>query len=126
VSLRCLISSLRLSRSKSVLARQTSVDNTARFCAGWCSDLASRYRSVYVGFLYTKCPSEPSGLLFTNTSRNGRVSCFSTVKQGTLHHDIALPYGNTRPMQEYILMDPFLCTWYLKVHYILSSKAITA
>jgi hypothetical protein len=78
VSLRWLISSLRLPGSQSDLARQTSVDNKACFCAGWCSDSACRYRSVCVGFLYTECPSEPSGLFFTSTSRNGKVSCCST------------------------------------------------
>jgi hypothetical protein len=40
VSLNCWISFPRLSGSQRVLAPRINVVSTARFCAGWCSDLA--------------------------------------------------------------------------------------
>jgi hypothetical protein len=49
------------------------VVSTARFCAGWCSGLTCRQRSVCVDFLYTVCPSVPASVLLTRTSRNGKV-----------------------------------------------------
>lgn len=70
IYLRCWISPLRLPVSQSILSRQASV---AHFFARWCSDLAWRYRSMY-----TECPSDPSNLLLTKTSRNSKVLFCST------------------------------------------------
>lgn len=55
----------RLSVSQSVLACWISVVSAACFYAGWCSDLAWRYMSVCVDFLYIECPSDPRKLYHT-------------------------------------------------------------
>jgi hypothetical protein len=70
--------SSRLSVSQSVVARQTNVISTACFCARWCSDLACRYSSVWVDFIYTERPSDPSGLLLSRTSKKGKLPFCST------------------------------------------------
>jgi hypothetical protein len=54
------------------------VVSTACFCAGWCSDMACRYSSIWVDFLYTEYPSHPSSLLLTRTSKKGKLPFCST------------------------------------------------
>jgi hypothetical protein len=63
---------------QSVLAHWTSVVRTACFCTRWCSDLACRYNSIWVDFLYTECPSDLSSLLLIRTSKKGKLVLCST------------------------------------------------
>jgi hypothetical protein len=72
------ISASRLPVSQSVLACRTNAVSTACFCAGWWSDLACSYSSIWVDFPYTECPSDPSGLLLTRTSKKGKLPFCST------------------------------------------------
>jgi hypothetical protein len=59
VHFRWWISASRLPVSQSVLACRTNAVSTACFCAGWWSDLACSYSSIWVDFPYTKCPLWP-------------------------------------------------------------------
>lgn len=66
-----------LALSQVVLAPWNKVGKMALPCATWCSYYACRCRSVYVVFLYTWCPSEPSDFFLMKTPRNASLLSFS-------------------------------------------------
>jgi hypothetical protein len=54
------------------LALHTKIESKECLLVAWWCDSTFRYRLVWVGFLYTLCPEEPSGLLHMSISRKGR------------------------------------------------------